>query len=60
MKHQVFLKVVGSSNKILFERAIPQCVEFIPYSNLIDSMDCLFKGIPHTILFQIDCIESVK
>lgn len=62
MTQQVRIKVINSSNgKVIFERYIPSVysVGDIPYSILIDAMECLFKGQPHSIEFIVHTIEPI-
>lgn len=60
MTRQIRIKVSNpSTGKVLFERYIPASVGDIPYSTLIDAMECLFKGMPHVTEFIINQIEPI-
>ena len=61
MTQQIRLKVSSpSTGKVLFERYIPSVysVGDIPYSTLIDALECLFRGIPHNIEFIVHTIDG--
>lgn len=62
MTPYLIIKVVNRSNgKSLFERVVTGVpFDSVPFSQIIQSLDFLYKSIEHTIIFDCSTLEPIK
>lgn len=62
MTPYLMIKVINrSNNKVIFERVITGVsFDSVPFAQIIQSLDFLYKSIEHTIIFDCSIIEPIK
>ena len=60
MKQMIRVRVTCTGNsKVLLERYISRPISEIPFSSIVDALDCIFEATPHTIDFIFDSVKSI-